>query len=114
MKELKAKIRHIEDETSRIARIDRLIDYVEASHLDAVATFSNCGDVSRNEAVKIDKSIMIQMLAEQKLTIELELENDIKFITAIELLASTPVTVKSVDINAPQQVPAPMAPSPFK
>jgi hypothetical protein len=89
MKNIKAKIERVEKETKRIEVINKLITYYEASHLKPVATFVNGDQVGRiDDAVIIDKSIMVQMLAEQILTIELEIEEDVQFIAAVELLAS--------------------------
>ena len=105
MKNLQAKIKRIEDETNRIDKIDTLIECINADHLKAAATFSNGGSLSNQHDVVIDKDIMIQMLAEQKLTIELEIEEDVKFITAIELLA-TPKPEENPHFNGVQAAPA--------
>ena len=111
MKNIKAKIERVEKETRRIAAIDKLITYCEAQHLKPVATFINGDQVGRaDDSVIIDKNIMIQMLAEQKLTIELEIESDVKFITAIELLVSSKVSPEPDMPKPAMQSPAPMPP----
>ena len=49
------------------------------------------------------------MLAEQKLTIELEIEADVKFIKAIELLVSPEEEKPAEAMQSPAPMPAPMA-----
>ena len=113
MKNIKAKIEKVEKETKRIEAIDKLITYYDASHLKPIATFINGDQVGRyDDAIVIDKNIMIEMLAEQKLTIELEIEADVKFITAIELLVSPEEEKPVVASQSPAPMPAPMAQPP--
>ena len=110
MKNIKAKIERVEKETKRIEAIDKLIAYYDASHLKPVATFINGDQVGRyDDAIVIDKKIMVQMLAEQKLTIELEIEADVKFIKAIELLVSPEEEKPAEAMQSPAPMPAPMA-----
>ncbi len=101
MKTIKSKIERVEKETKRIEAINKLITCCEAAHLKPVATYVNGSTFGQVDAVVIDKSIMIQMLAEQKLTIELEIENDVKFLEAIELMVS-PKESKPCAAPAPQ------------
>ena len=90
MKNLQAKIKRIEDETKRIALIDVLVDTIENGHenIGGFASFYNHSTLVTHGAVKIDDSIIIKMLLEQKTTIQLEIKEDVTFITAIELLAT--------------------------
>ena len=111
MKNIKAKIERVEKETKRIEAINKLITYCEDSHLKPVATFVNGGQVGRiDDVVIIDKSIMVQMLAEQILTIELEIEEDVQFIAAVELLASKGIVenIAAQPLQSPAAAPAPM------
>ena len=110
MKNIKAKIERVEKETKRIEAIDKLIKLYDTEHLKPVTTYLNGGTFGQCEAVVIDKNIMIQMLAEQKLTIELEIEADVKFIAAIELLVS-PEQEQPVAIQSPAPTVAPLPPS---
>ena len=105
MKTIKSKIERVEKETKRISRIDELIKTLEGGHsqIYGCATFINHSTVVDSAGVNIDNNIMIQMLAEQKLTIELEIESDVKFLEAIELMVS-PKESKTTE----PQAPAPM------
>ena len=113
MKEIKAKIKRIEKETARIKAIDNLMNAIQMKHIKASATFTNGSTFATNDAVEIDESIMIQMLAEQKLTIELDIESDLKFITAIELLVSPSSVGEEQEVaKAPSPAVQPVAPPP--
>ena len=97
MKNIKAKIERVEKETKRIEAIDTLIKLYDAEHLKPVTTYLNGGTFGQCEA-------------EQKLTIELEIEADVKFIAAIELLVS-PEQEQPVEIQSPAPMVAPVPPS---
>ena len=110
MKNIKAKIERVEKETKRIEDINNLIALCKNAHLKPVATFVNSGQVGReDDTVIIDENIMIKMLSEQIITIEREIEPDVKFIAAIELLASSNFN-REVEEGKNAYHPSPIAP----
>jgi len=84
MENIKNKIKKIEDAETLIDNLNRLYEDCQASHIDPVVCFSNCGSLSG--AVVIDFDLFELTISTQIKTLEASIKGDRAFVMGIEMM----------------------------